>query len=392
MLPEHTWACLVVYAHEGQAWWRRYHSMLFGLPLAVSAFNRLPFLLQAAVRRCLAILCSFYFDDATAQDFDFCAVDSQSMLEECVSLLGYAFAEAKRQTPSSQGDFLGIVHDLQDSLLHGRIPLWIRPRLIDKICDLMDTAETYNSLPPGLASKLFGCLGFLDQGAFGKVARIGLRAIKERQYSTERPYLLDETLRQSFVTVRFVLNSRPRRVVSVFPSTSPCLCAASDAAFESGKGSGGLLVLSPSGQRLGTVPLIDDRVLGLWPEDQVVIAQLELLMILQGLLCFPDAFRSRSGIWWVDNVAALMALVKGTGRNSSLDAMAQMIHLLLFHLQVQLWFEWIESKSNWTDSISRLGMADPFWRSQAFTVTHSSIFTELWKLPLPVLSTVFSFL
>ena len=125
MLPEHTWACLVVYAHEGQAWWRRYHSMLFGLPLAVSAFNRLPFLLQAAVRRCLAILCSFYFDDATAQDFDFCAVDSQSMLEECVSLWGYAFAEAKRQTPSSQGDFLGIVHDLQDSLLHGRIPLWI---------------------------------------------------------------------------------------------------------------------------------------------------------------------------------------------------------------------------------------------------------------------------
>ena len=152
MLPEHTWACLMVYAHEGQAWWRRYHSMLFGLPLAVSAFNRLSFLLQAAVRRCLAILCSFYFDDATAQDFDFCACDSQSMLEEYVSLLGYAFAEAKRQAPSSQGDFLGIVHDLQDSLLHGRIPLWIRPRLIDKIWDLMDTAETYNSLPPGLAS------------------------------------------------------------------------------------------------------------------------------------------------------------------------------------------------------------------------------------------------
>ena len=119
-------------------------------PSAVSAFNRLPFLLQAAARRCLAILCSFYFDDATAQDFDFCAADSQSMLEECVSLLGYAFAEAKRQTPSSQGDFLGIVHDLKDSLRLGRIPLWIRPRLIDKICDLMDTAEpTIRSLPLG---------------------------------------------------------------------------------------------------------------------------------------------------------------------------------------------------------------------------------------------------
>ena len=42
MLPDHTWACLVVYCFQGQTWWRRYHSMLFVLPLAVSAFNRLP--------------------------------------------------------------------------------------------------------------------------------------------------------------------------------------------------------------------------------------------------------------------------------------------------------------------------------------------------------------
>ena len=152
-------------------------------------------------------------------------------------------------------------------------------------------------------------------------------------------------------------------------------------------------MLSPSGQRMGTVPLIDGQVLGLWPDDQeVVIAQLELLMILQGLLTFPDAFRARSGIWWVDNVAALMALVKGTGRNSSLDDIAQMIHLLLFHLQAHLWFEWIESKSNWTDSISQLGMPDPFWRSQAFAVAPSLVLTNLWRLPMPVLSTVFSFL
>ena len=173
MLPEHSWACLVVYAHQGQAWWRRYRSMLFGLPLAVSAFNRLPFLLQAIIRRCLAILCSFYFDDATAQDFDFTASSSQSMIEESVALLGYAFAETKRQTPFPQGDFLGIVHDLQDSLRHSSIPLWIRPRLIDKIHDLMDTAEAYNSLPPGLASiSCLVALAFLTKVHSGKLPEL----------------------------------------------------------------------------------------------------------------------------------------------------------------------------------------------------------------------------
>ena len=63
---------------------------------------------------------------------------------------------ARRRQPKR--DFLGIDHDLQDCLSHGQAPSWIRPRLIDKIVDLMDTADSYKTLPPGLASKLFGCL------------------------------------------------------------------------------------------------------------------------------------------------------------------------------------------------------------------------------------------
>ena len=44
MKPEHSWACVVAY-HDPvrqQPPFRRYKGMLFGLPLAVSAFNRLP--------------------------------------------------------------------------------------------------------------------------------------------------------------------------------------------------------------------------------------------------------------------------------------------------------------------------------------------------------------
>ena len=58
-----------------------------------------------------------------------------------------------------------------------------------------------------------------------------------------------------------------------------------------------------------------------------------------------------SGLWLVDNIAGVMAFVKGTEHNSSLDHMAQIVHLLLFHLHSRLWFEWVESKSNWTDNI-----------------------------------------
>ena len=71
MHPDHSWACVVAY-HDREAGgprFRRYKGMLFGLPLAVSAFNRLPMFLQSACRRLLRSLFSMYFEDLTLQDW-----------------------------------------------------------------------------------------------------------------------------------------------------------------------------------------------------------------------------------------------------------------------------------------------------------------------------------
>eukprot|EP00439_Symbiodinium_sp_Y106_P053122 s3382_g7.t1 len=81
-------------------------------------------------------------------------------------------------------------------------------------------------------------------------------------------------------------------------------------------------------------------------------------MIFHGLLCFPALFLQTSGVWYVDNVAALMALVKGRSESQELDVIAQSMHLLLFHVRCNLWFEWVQSHSNWADAISRLGLQD----------------------------------
>ena len=57
------------------------------------------------------------------------------------------------------------------------------------------------------------------------------------------------------------------------------------------------------------------------------IARLELLMILHGLLCFPSIFLQTTGIWFVENIAALMALIKARSESPELDIMAQSVHL-----------------------------------------------------------------
>ena len=211
MIPDHSWACVVAFhdpATRGPKF-RRYKGMLFGLPLAVSAFNRLPLLLQSLGRRFLGVLINLYFDDLTQQDWSLLAVETQHLVAELFEMFGFPFAPNKRQSPSSSGDFLGLHHDLSSLRTTGNIRVWVRQRLVDKVMDMINTARQSNSFRPGQASKLFGCVTCLDQGVFGRVARAGLDSVKDRQYSAGRVSLTPD-LRQAFDTIQTIIELRPQ--------------------------------------------------------------------------------------------------------------------------------------------------------------------------------------
>ena len=89
------------------------------------------------------------------------------------------------------------------------------------------------------------------------------------------------------------------------------------------------------------------------------IAQLELSMVLYALTSPAAAFRGCRGVWYIDTVAALMALIRGRSDAPDLERLAPLIHIALFSLRAWVFWEWVPSKSNWSDSISRLGEADP---------------------------------
>ena len=60
---------------------------------------------------------------------------------------------------------------------------------------------------------------------------------------------------------------------------------------------------------------------------------------LYGVVCAlierPDLFRHRHGLWFLDNVAAVMTLVRGRSSNSGLAKLGHLIHLALFALRAQ---------------------------------------------------------
>ena len=211
------------------------------------------------------------------------------------------------------------------------------------------SSEKLKKQTPSSQGKLVSCTAvtFLDQGVFGRVARPGLTAIKDRQYASRGHACLTDELRSAFDTIGAVLDMRPQRPVRVLPQLGSRVLAASGAAQDACRiGSGGFLVVTPKKERLGAVVPVDDAVFHLWDEQETKIAQLELLMVLQGLLTFPSQFQGSSGVWYVDNIAALMALVRGRSDSPELDHMAQTVHILLFHLRCYLYFEWVPSCSN----------------------------------------------
>ena len=122
------------------------------------------------------------------------------------------------------------------------------------------------------------------------------------------------------------------------------------------------------------------------------IAQLELMMVLATLLECGEKLRLARGVFFIDNTAALMALVRGRSNQPALDHMALLIHLALFVLRSKVYFEWAESKANWADGISRLGINDPWYQNHDFAVTASEFPYPLLILPIQPALLVFEYL
>ena len=132
--------------------------------------------------------------------------------------------------------------------------------------------------------------------------------------------------------------------------------------------------------------------LWLWEPGDTKIAQLELLQVLYALFTRPSTFRGRRGLWFIDNTAALMALIRGRSDNADLEHMSRLIHVTLFALKAWFFWEWIPSKANWSDEISREGLQATWHKSHGFT-THFAVFPfEVWSLPLPAFLQVVEFL
>ena len=75
---------------------------------------------------------------------------------------------------------------------------------------------------------------------------------------------------------------------------------------------------------------------------------------------------SRDVIFFIDNEAACAAMVRGSSSEEDVGAVVNAVHWLLFRVDCRPWFEWVDSKSNCSDGLSRDGLEDVWTIAQGW--------------------------
>ena len=338
------------------------------------------------------ILFSMYFDDATMQNWDSEAFHSQACVADLMQALGSPWAKEKSQSHTYIGDFLGLMHDVSRAE-NGTVLFWPRDSLVSKVLSIISIAREVG-LHSGMASKLDGVSNFIETGMYSRVGRAGLWAIKDRQ--KEGAFQITPPISLSFDLLSDLFKLKPQREYLLWKGLLRRAVTASDAAYEWGKGSAGFLSVidpgKPEETRLGKVITLPKSLYSVWGAQETYIAQLELLAVLVALIEVAGLVRGANTIWFIDNVAALMALVRGSSNSRSLDQMAKLVHLACFAIRSVPYFEYVESKANWADEISRKGTQGNWAPANAFSVDKCGIAAELLTLPSLAVIKIFEYL
>ena len=144
-----------------------------------------------------------------------------------------------------------------------------------------------------------------------------------------------------------------------------------------------------TGARVGRYLQFQESMLAAWGlcfqdivDGKQPIALCEAAMLPLTLLAMPGLFRGRTIVWYVDNTSAMASFVKGASKNEHLERIVVVFWFCVFHLDAQVWIEWVDSGANWSDGLSREFDRDPFIARHGFLVEKIAPCTGWWAGPL----------
>ena len=364
---------------EGAGWrFTILYGLAFGLESAVVNFNRFPLLAVAVCRRCLSGMNAAYFDDELSVDFHSESAVSQLALKLVCKAFGAEPQAAKSFPPAPDRNYLGTSVHVGAFLCEGTICVQPKFATVVKVCTRLQAALHSGTLPRDLAGRLRGDLIWLFSVNSGYGAKYAGPLLTRFQHGDNDALSAEDRLvLQSLLAI--VLQAPPR-MFCLQDCARPFTRVYSDASFEGGVLRLGWVAFPSDGaQPQGGTCLVPSAVLESWKSRRQQIYPGETLAVLLVPMLLPQYFVAADVLWFIDNQASVTAVIKGCSAEGDVHEIAHLAAVSRCAQRTKVWFEWIDSDSNPSDGLSRLGLQDPWSKQQGWFLQEFSYPAEAFR-------------
>ena len=360
--PQDAWAAVlaVLNPHDHQVYFFEAVALPFGSVSSVIAFNRAARALRCILAKLFRLVVTIFFDDFCQLELDLIKGSAWKTAEMVMNLLGWTIStgEDKRKPFEKRFEILGAVISLPPPS-GGPVTVENKQSRLDQIGGQVEELrhQLGKSVSRSLVESLKGRLLYASGHTFGKCTQLACQLLHRFSGAGASVKVSAELVHATSEALSLLVNAGPRRIDRW--SDKPPILVFTDGAVEEGanKVTHGALLLDPVNQySLVFGDHVPQMFVNAWMRfgKRQVIAQTEIFPVLVAKETWANVLAGRSVLWFLDNESAKMALIRNFSPILDSFLLLQTNAKLDIETQSKNWYSRVPSRSNPSDSASRL--------------------------------------
>lgn len=360
--PRDSWAAIlaVLNPDDSRVYFFEAIALPFGSVSSVHAFNRAARAIRMILAKLFRLVVTNFFDDFCQLELNLLQDSAWKTAEMVMRLLGWTISSGddKRRPFSKSFEILGAVISLPSSA-GSPIEVSNKASRLEQLSDqVLELRRSFNkTISRSFLESVKGRLLYAAGHTFGRSTQLACQLLHRVSGSAASVMVTAELIHVVSEALSLLTAAKPRKIDRW--SDLPPILIFTDGAVEDngGKVTHGALLLDPVDQRnLMFGDFVPEGFVNAWMKfgKRQVIAQTELFPVLAAKETWTEEIRERSILWFLDNESAKMALIRNFSPVIDSFMLLQANAVLDVETQSRNWYSRVPSKSNPSDSASRL--------------------------------------
>ena len=328
----------------------------FGAAAAVMAFNRVSRLLWRVLIEA-KVLCGAYFDDYPLLDFGVSASSADGTAKAIFKLLGFMVSVDKDVEFSDTTTMLGVSLDTREAA-GGVIKVANKTERVEALSKSIDDVVKNGKITSSEVPRTFGRLQFAEQQVAGRVGKLALAELRSLELQTNGVWYMNEMAINEMKLLKYRLCQHPPRKLSLVERRPPVVvftdgACEPDAIDRYEASVGGVIFVRGEQPRFFGGKLHESLVERWMVDKKHIIGLVELYAIILARLLWARYIEGRKIIYFVDNMPAMRAVIKGSSKDVLWREVLAKFEELEMSGPSYPWLARVPSKSNIADDPSR---------------------------------------